>query len=145
MTPTTIRDFGLRPILTVGFRQPKTAFFDRILLGLLVIVSRVDLIVFTIFLEAVGVRECCYNGDGNRLEALCSVPSLRATRANPRPSGLVALDLAESRQNYVRGFAISREPSKLQQAWPLLANDIDTARCCHRMIHSASGARNAPR
>ena len=38
---------------------------------------------------------------------------------NPRPSELVALGLAESRQGYVRGVALSREPPKLQQ--PLLA------------------------
>ena len=57
----------------------------------------------------------------NRLEALCFVRSPRATRAsratNPRLSGLLAaLDLAESRQNYVRGVALSREQPKLQQA-----------------------------
>ena len=39
---------------------------------------------------------------------------------NPRPSELVALGLAESRQSYVRGVALSREPPKLQQAQPLL-------------------------
>ena len=54
-----------------------------------------------------------------RLAALCFARSLRATRAsratNLRPSVLVALDLAESRQSYVRGVALSREPSKLQQ------------------------------
>ena len=40
---------------------------------------------------------------------------------NPRPSELVALGVAESRQSYVRGVALSREPPKLQQAQPLLA------------------------
>ena len=34
---------------------------------------------------------------------------------NPRPSGLVALGLAESRQSYVRGVVLSRELPKLQQ------------------------------
>ena len=34
-------------------------FFDWILLVLILIVSRVDLIVFVLFLEAVGVREYC--------------------------------------------------------------------------------------
>ena len=34
---------------------------------------------------------------------------------------LVALDLADSRQSYVGGVALSREPLKLQQAKPLLA------------------------
>ena len=40
---------------------------------------------------------------------------------NVRPSELVALGLAESRQSYIRGVALSREPPKLQQAQPLLA------------------------
>ena len=40
---------------------------------------------------------------------------------NLRPSELVALGLAESRQSYVRGVALSREPPKLQQGQPLLA------------------------
>ena len=44
---------------TVGFRQSKTALFDWILLVPLLIVSRVDLIVFVLFLEAVGVRVYC--------------------------------------------------------------------------------------
>ena len=47
----------------------------------------------------------------NRLEALCFVRS---------PSGgLVALNLAESCQIYVRGIALSLEPPKLQQAFGL--------------------------
>ena len=45
----------------------------------------------------------------------------RKGSTNPRPSELVALGLAESRQSYVRGVALSREPPKLQQAQPLLA------------------------
>ena len=40
---------------------------------------------------------------------------------NLRPSELVALGLAESRQGCVCGVALSREPPKLQQAQPLLA------------------------
>ena len=49
---------------TVGFRQTKTALFDWILLVFLLIVSRVDFIVFVLFLEAVGVREyCCTAGE----------------------------------------------------------------------------------
>ena len=39
---------------TVGFRLSKTALFDRNLL-VIHIVSRVDFIVFVLFLEAVGV------------------------------------------------------------------------------------------
>ena len=40
---------------------------------------------------------------------------------NPRLSGLVTWGLAGSRQRYFRGFALSREPLKLQQAQPFLA------------------------
>ena len=71
------------------------------------------------------MREYCCTAVQNRLAPLCFARSSRATRAsratNLRPSGLVALGLAESRQSYVRGVALSREPSKLQQAKPLLA------------------------
>ena len=64
----------------------------------------------------------------NRLAALCFAGSQRTTRAsratNPRPSGLVALHLAESRQSY----------STRSRCWQ---NDIDIARCCRRVIHAA--------
>ena len=105
---------------TVGFRQSKTVLFDWILLVHLLIVSRVDFIAFALFLEAVGVRGYCCIAVENRLAALRFARSSRATRAsratNPRPNGLVALGLAESRQSYHRGVALSREPPKLQQA-----------------------------
>ena len=56
----------------------------------------------------------------SRLMALHSVRSPRATRAlratSPRPSALAELDLAESRQIYVRDGALSREPPSVQQA-----------------------------
>ena len=52
----------------------------------------------------------------NRLAALCFARSSRAMRAsratNPRPSGLVALGLAESRQSNVCGVSLSQEPPK---------------------------------
>ena len=87
--------------------------------------SRIDFIVFVLFLEAVGVREYCCMALENRLAALCFARSSRATRAsqatNLRPSGFVSLGLAESRQSYVRGVALSQEPPKLQQAKPVLA------------------------
>ena len=78
----------------------------------------------------------------NRLAALCFARSPRATRAlrptNFRPSGLVALGLAEGRQSYGHGVALSREPPKLQQArsrcWQ---NDIDIAHCCRGVINTA--------
>ena len=82
------------------------------LLVVLLIVSRVDFIVFMLLLEAVGVREYCCMAVENRLEVLCFGRSSRATRAssaaNLRPRGLVALGLDESRQSYVCGVALSR-------------------------------------
>ena len=76
--------------------------------------------VFVLFLEAVGVRGYCCMALQNRLASLCFARSSRVTRAslatNLRPSGLVALGLVESRQSYVSGVALSREPSQLKQA-----------------------------
>ena len=104
----------------VGFRQSKTTLSDWILPVLFFIVSRVEFIVFVLFLEAVGVREYCCMAVDNWSAALCFARSARATRAsratNVRPSGLVALGFAESRHSYVRGVALSREPPKRQQA-----------------------------
>ena len=110
----------------VGFRQSKTALFDWILLVLLLIVSRVDFIVFVLFLEAVSTTA---------LKKAKSVGSsmLRAVSAsngstNLRPSELVALGLAKSRQSY----------SRRSRCWQ---HGIETARCCRRVIHAA-GERN---
>ena len=63
----------------------------------LLIVSRVDFIVFVLFLEAVGVREYCCTAVWQSKSVGSSV--LRAFSAsigsaNPRPSELVALGLA---------------------------------------------------
>ena len=85
------------------------------------VVRRVTFVVFVLSLDSIGgVREYCCMADENRLAALCLACSPRATRGsratNPRPSGLVTLDLAESRQKYVRGVALSRESPKLQEA-----------------------------
>ena len=83
-------------------------FFDWILLVLL-IVSRVDFIVFVLFLEAVGVREyCCTKQSKSVGSSVLRAFSASNGSANPRPSELVALDFAESRQSYVRGVALSR-------------------------------------
>ena len=96
-------------------------FFYWILLVLLLIVSRIDCIIFVLFLEAVGVREYCCTAVEIGWQ-LCASHFLHENGStNPRPSELMALDLAESRQSYVRGVAISRESPKLQQAQPLLA------------------------
>ena len=98
------------------------SFFDYILLVFILLVSRVGFLVSVLLeMEAVGVREyyCCMAVE-NRLAALCFARCPRVTRTlratNPRPSGLVALGLAERRQSYVRGVTLSREPPKLQQA-----------------------------
>ena len=86
---------------TVGFRQSKTALIDLILLVLLLIVSRVDFIVFVLFLEAVGVREyCCTAGEIGR--QLCASRFLREQR----------LDKPSSQR--VGGFGLSRKPPKLR-------------------------------
>ena len=54
-------------------------FFDWILLVLLLIVSRVDFIVFVLFLEAVGVREYCCTAGGIGWQ-LCASRCLREQR-----------------------------------------------------------------
>ena len=79
---------------------PTGIFFDWILLVLLLIVSRVDFILFVLFLEAVGVTEYCCMAVEHRLVALCFARFSRAARAatNLRSSGLVALRLAERRE-----------------------------------------------
>ena len=119
------RNITLRGIsYTVGFRQSKTAlfdylFFDWILLVLLLIVSRVDIIVFAFFLEAV-VRSEEVLPDGSRKSVGSSASRVlreqRVLALDEPSSHLVALGLAESRLRYVRGVALSREPPKLQQA-----------------------------
>ena len=76
-------------------------FFDWILLVLL-IVSRVDFIVFVLFLEVVGVREyyCCTAGEIGW--QLCASRFLRERR------------LDESSSLRVGGFGLSRKPPKLR-------------------------------
>ena len=95
-------------------------FFDWILLVLL-IVRRVDVIVFVLFLDAVGVREyCCTAGEIGW--QLCASRFLRGQRLDkPSSQRVRGFGLSRSRQSYVRGVALSREPPKIQQAQPLLA------------------------
>ena len=141
----------IRPILietdSVSRKRPLLTrlFFDCILPGLLLIVSRVDVKVFVLSPEAVGVREYCCMAVESRFDAPCFVCFPRATCAsratNPRPSGLVSLDLAETRQSYVRGVALSREPptySKRSRCWQ---NYIGIALCCRCMMHAADRRR----
>ena len=83
--------------------------FDWILPVLLLIVSRVDFIVFVLFLEAVGVREYCCTAVEIGWQ-LCASRFLREQR------------LGEPSSQRVGGFGlISRKPPKLQQPQPLLA------------------------
>ena len=74
-----------------------------------------------LFLEAVRVRAYCCTAVEVGWQ-LCSSRFLREPRlGEPSSQRVVALGLAESRQSYVRGVALSREPPKLQQAQTLLA------------------------
>ena len=115
-------------------------FFDWIVLVLL-IVSRVDFIVFVLLLEAVGVREYCCMALENRLAALCFARSSRATRAsratNLCPSRLVALGLAEA----AKATFVALHSAESHQSYSTRSrcwqNDIDNARYCCRMIHAA--------
>ena len=76
-------------------------FFDWILLVLLLIVSRVDFIVFVPFLEAVGVREYCCTAVEIGWQ-LCASLFLREQR------------LGEPSSQWVGGFGLSRKPPKLR-------------------------------
>ena len=76
-------------------------FFDWILLVLLLIVSRVDFIVFVLFLEAVGVREYCCTAVEIGWQ-LCASRFLREQQ------------LDEPSSQRVGGFGLSRKPPKLR-------------------------------
>ena len=109
-------------------------FFDWILLVLLLIVSRVDFIVFALFLEAVGVREYCCTAAEIGWQ-LCASRFLREQR------------LDEPSSQRVGGFGLSRKPPKLQQPQPLLAAwDRDRAllpSCDTRCWRAKLGMRHA--
>ena len=75
---------------------------------------------------------------------LCASRFLREQRLDePRPSELMALGFAESRQSYSTFVGLhsaeSRQSySRRSRCWQ---HGIDTARCCRRVIHAA-GERN---
>ena len=114
-------------------------FFDWILLVLLLIVIRVDHIVFVLFLEAVGVREYC-----------CTAGEIGWQHGASRYLREQRLDEPSSQR--VGGFGLSRKPPKLR-SWsctqPRAAkataaaavvgrqHGIETARCCRRVIPDA--------
>ena len=102
-----IIEFRVKPFLTQSDSASRKRlfstgrFFDWILLVLLLIVSRVDSIVFVLFLEAVGVREyCCTAGEIGW--QLCASRFLRKQR------------LGEPSSQRVGGFGLSRKPPKLR-------------------------------
>ena len=82
-------------------------FFDWILLVILFIVSRVDFIVFVLFVEAVGVREYCCMAVEYRLAALSAV--LRAFFAS---NACFARGKPSSKR--AGGVGLSRKPPKLR-------------------------------
>ena len=96
----------LRPFLTqsdpASRKRPFSTglFFDWILLVLLLIVSRVDFIVFMLSLEVVGVREYCCAAVEIGWQ-LCASRFLRDQR------------LDEPSSQRVGGFGLSRKPPKL--------------------------------
>ena len=110
----------------VGFRQSKTALFDCTFF-------RLDSSGPSSYCQSSWFYSfCALPGGGwcegvllysrrNRLAAVLRAVSASNGSTNLRPSELVALGLDESRQSYVRGVALGREPPKLQQAQPLLA------------------------
>ena len=97
------------------FRQSKTALFDW---------TFFLLDYFGPYYQSSRFYSCCalpsggccegvlLYGSRKSLAALCFAPFSRAVRAsratNFRPSGLVPLGLAKSRQSYVRGVALSQ-------------------------------------
>ena len=134
----------------------KTVLFDWTFFRLdssgLLVVSRVDFVVFVLFLEAVGVREYCCIAVDNRLGALCFACSSRATRAshstNPCPNGLVALGLAESRQTKLRSWRCTQPRASNATAGVAVVGkmaSIPRAAAVVRYTLLADGARNAPR
>ena len=96
----------IRPFLTQSDsasrkRSFSTGIFPDWILLVLLIVSRVDFIVFVLFLEAVGVREyCCTAGEIGW--QLCASRCLREQR------------LDEPSSQRFGGFELSRKPPKLR-------------------------------
>ena len=129
LRPLAVRPFLIQSDSASRERPFSTGLFlDWILLVLVLIVSRVDFIVFVLFLEAAGVREhCCTAGEiGTAVQQAKSVGSsvlsaFSASNLEPSSQRVGGFELSESRRSYVRGVALSREPPKLQQAQPLLA------------------------
>ena len=121
----TVRPFLILQSDSASRKQPfSTGLFptDWNLPVPLFIVSRVDFIVYALPRGGWCEGILLYSSR-NRLAALCFAFSPRATarRTLVPASWWLWAYLAESRQSYVRGVALSREPPKLQQVQPLLA------------------------
>ena len=100
-TNTVLRPFLMQSDSASRKRPFSTGlFFDWLLLVLLLIVSRVDFIVFVLFLEAVGREYCCTAGGIGW--QLCASRCLREQR------------LDEPSSQRVGGFGLSRKPRKLR-------------------------------
>ena len=113
-------------------------FFGWILLVVLV-VSRVDFVVFVLFLEAVGVREYCRMAVDNWLAALCFARSARATRARARRTFVPASWWLWACSRKLRSWSCTQPRAAKATAGVAICwqNGIDTARCCRRVIHAA--------
>ena len=122
---------------TVGFRLSKTALFDwtffRLNFSGPSYRQSSRFYSFGALPRGGWCEEVLLYSRRNRLAALCFVLFPRATARRT----FVAASWWLSGQSYVRGVALSREPPKLQQAQPLLAAWIETARCCRCVIHTA--------
>ena len=113
----------------------ETALFDWILLVLL-IVSRVDFIVFVLFLEAVGVRKYCCTAVESVGSSVLRAFSASNGSANPRPSELVAWALPKAaKATFVKLHSAEscQSCSSCSRCWQ---HGIETARCFRRVIHA---------
>ena len=104
-------------------------FFDWILLVLLLIVSRVDFIVFVLFLEAVGVREYC-----------CTAVEIGWQLFAPRFLREQRLDEPSSQR--VGGFGRSRKPPKLR-SWSCTQPRAATATAAAAVVGSMGSTPRA--
>ena len=139
--------YTVRPFLTqsdsASRKRPFSTglFFDWVLLVLLLIIGRVDFIVFVLFLEAVGVREyCCTAVWQSKIGwQLCASRDhreqhvLRARRTLVQ-AGWWRWTLAESRQSYVCGVALSREPPKLHTAGVAVVGKMSSIPCAAAVV-----------
>ena len=119
-----LQKWTFRPFLTQSDSASRnlpfsTGIFFHWILLVLLIVSRVDFIVFVLFfLEAIGVKEYYCMALETRLAALVLRAFLASnacfTRDQPLSKRVGGVGLSRKPQSYVRGVALSREPPKQQ-------------------------------